>query len=33
MQGILAPLKTELTQPLIDELKKYGIEMIEETVA
>lgn len=32
-RGVLAPLKKELTQPLIEELKKYNIEMIEKTIA
>lgn len=32
-RGVLAPLKKSITQPLIDELKHYGIEMVEKTVA
>lgn len=32
-QGILAPLDMKLAGPLMDELKKYGIEMQEKTVA
>lgn len=32
-KGILAPVTPELTEPLIKELKKYGIEMIEQMVA
>lgn len=32
-KGILAPLTPTLTKPLMAELKKYGIEMVEKTVA
>jgi len=32
-RGVLAPLKKSLTEPLIEELKKYDIEMIEKTIA
>jgi saccharopine dehydrogenase (NADP+, L-glutamate forming) len=32
-RGILAPIKKSLTEPLIEELKKYGIELIEKTVS
>lgn len=32
-KGILAPLTPELNQSLMDELKKYGIECKEKTVA
>ncbi|KAI9782027.1 MAG: Saccharopine dehydrogenase [NADP(+), L-glutamate-forming] [Peltula sp. TS41687] len=32
-KGVLAPLTPEINQPLMDELKKYGIECIEKTVA
>lgn len=32
-RGVLAPLTTDLTEPLIEELKKYKIEMIEKTIS
>jgi saccharopine dehydrogenase (NADP+, L-glutamate forming) len=31
-KGILAPMSTKLNNPLMAELKKYGIEMVEKTV-
>lgn len=32
-KGILAPVNGELAMPLLEELKKYGIELVEETIA
>jgi len=32
-RGLLAPLKKSLAEPLIQELRQYGIEMVEKTVA
>ena len=32
-KGILAPLNAKINDPLMRELKKYGIEMTEKTVA
>lgn len=32
-KGILAPLKASLTEPLIEDLKKFGIEMVEKIIA
>jgi saccharopine dehydrogenase (NADP+, L-glutamate forming) len=32
-KGILAPMNTKINDPLISELKKYGIECKEQTIA
>ena len=32
-RGILAPMTPEINNPLMEELKKFGIELVEETLA
>jgi len=32
-KGILAPMSSKINDPLMEELKKYGITMVEKTIA